>query len=107
MVFKSFATIATNRKGSTGIAHMKKNDTVKTYVSLADMHFPKIHKPTLAAVKDFLKQNKVDGLIYQGDQLDMENISHHTKGKPWFRQRQGYMSDINGFRKVVLDPIED
>src|SRR5690349_21411918 len=83
------------------------SDKVKTYVSLADIHYPKIHKPTLEAVKDFLKQNKIDGLIYQGDQLDMENISHHTKGKPWFRQRRGYMNDINGFRRVVLDPIEE
>lgn len=83
------------------------SDKVKVYVSLADIHYPKIHKPTLEAVKDFLKHNKVDGLIYQGDQLDMENISHHTKGKPWFRQKRGYMSDIDGFRRVVLDPIED
>jgi hypothetical protein len=82
------------------------SDDVKLYVSLADIHYPKVHKPTLEAVKDFIGKNEVDGLIYQGDQLDMENISHHTKGKPFFRNKRGYISDINGFRKVVLDPIE-
>jgi hypothetical protein len=79
---------------------------VKTYVVLADVHYPKIHKPTLNAVLDFLDQNKVDGLIYQGDQLDMENISHHTKGKPGLRSRAGYFRDVNGFKRDVLDPIE-
>lgn len=80
---------------------------VKTYVVLADIHYPKINKPTLDAVIDFLGQNDVDGLVFQGDQLDFESISHHTKGKPLYRVRAGYMKDINGFRDNVLDPIEE
>jgi predicted phosphodiesterase len=80
---------------------------VKTYIVLADIHYPKIHKPTLNAVLDFLSQNEVDGLVYQGDQLDMENISHHTKGKPGLRSKKGYLNDVNGFLKNVLVPIEE
>jgi len=83
------------------------NDKVKIYVSLADIHYPKIHKPTLEAVKDFLRQNKVDGIIYQGDQLDNEDISHHTKGKPGLRQRAGYLRSVRGFEKNVMLPIEE
>jgi hypothetical protein len=79
---------------------------VKIYAVLADIHYPKIDYPTLNAVMDFLSTNKVDGLVYQGDQLDFENISHHTKGKPLYRIRNGYMSDIRGFDKEVLTPIE-
>ena len=79
---------------------------VKTYIVLADIHYPKIHKPTLSAVLDFLDKNKVDGLVYQGDQLDAENISHHTKGKPLYRLRNGYLNDIKGFERDVLLPVE-
>jgi hypothetical protein len=79
---------------------------VKIYVVLADVHYPKVHKPTLNAVLDFLDKNKVDGLVYQGDQMDFESISHHTKGKPLFRLRNGYMNDIRGFERDVLLPIE-
>ncbi len=47
---------------------------VKTYVVLADIHYPKYHKPTLNAVLHYLDENKVDGIVFQGDQLDMENM---------------------------------
>src|SRR6266403_389667 len=79
---------------------------VKTYVVLADIHYPKYHKPTLNAVLDFLEKNKVDGLVYQGDQLDLECISHHTKNKPLYRLRNGFIKDVEGFEKNVLLPIE-
>lgn len=79
---------------------------IKTYLILADIHYPKIHKPTFGAILDYLDKNKVDGLVFQGDQLDEENISHHTKGKPLYRLRNGYLNDITGFEKDVLLPIE-
>ena len=79
---------------------------VEIYAVLADIHYPKIHRPTLKAVLDFLDKNKVDGLVYQGDQLDFECISHHTKNKPLYRIRNGYMTDIKGFEREVLNPIE-
>jgi predicted phosphodiesterase len=79
---------------------------VKTYVVLADIHYPKVNKPTLNAVLDFLSHNQVDGLVFQGDQLDFENISHHTKGKPLYRIRRGFMNDVEGFDRDVLTPIE-
>lgn len=81
-------------------------EKIKTYLILADIHYPKTHKPTLGAILDFLSKNKVDGLVFQGDQLDEENISHHTKGKPLYRLRNGYLNDIHGFEKDVLTPIE-
>jgi predicted phosphodiesterase len=80
---------------------------IKTYVVIADIHYPKVDKPTLNAVLDFLSKNKVDGIVFQGDQLDGENISHHTKGKPLFRLRNGYLNDIRGFEEDVLTPIEN
>lgn len=78
----------------------------KLYISIADIHYPKIHKPTLNAILEFLDDRKVDGLIFQGDQLDFECISHHTKGKPLYRLRGGFMRDVKGFEETVLAPIE-
>lgn len=80
---------------------------VRTYLILADIHYPKIHKPTLNAALDFLDKNKVDGLVFQGDQLDLECISHHTKNKPLYRLRNGFMKDVQGFERDVLLPIEE
>lgn len=78
----------------------------KIYVAAYDCHFPKIDKPTLAAILDFLDSNKVDGFIFGGDQLDLECISHHNKNKPLYRTRAAYKQDINGFREKVLEPVE-
>lgn len=79
---------------------------IKIYAILADIHYPKIHKPTLNAVFDYLDENKVDGIVYQGDQLDLECISHHTKNKPLYRLRNGFIKDVEGFERDVLLPIE-
>jgi Calcineurin-like phosphoesterase len=79
---------------------------VKSYVILADMHYPKIHKPTLNGVLEYLDENPVDGVVLQGDQLDFECISHHTKNKPLYRLRNGFMKDVQGFNRDVLAPIE-
>lgn len=83
-----------------------KNNDVKRYICLADIHYPKLHRPTLHAILDFLQDVKVDGLVYQGDQLDMQNISHHTKGKYGLRSKRGYIKDVEGFQRDVLEPIE-
>lgn len=79
---------------------------VKTCAVLADIHYPHYDKATLKAVLDYLDKNKVDVLIFQGDQLDMQNISHHTKGKPGLRDKGGYLDDIYGFERDVLKPVE-
>jgi predicted phosphodiesterase len=78
----------------------------KTYLVLADTHWPKTNKPTLKAALDFLDKNSVDGLIFQGDQFDFEEISHHTKGKPLFRIPGAYRRNLKTFEAEVLRPIE-
>lgn len=79
---------------------------LQTWVALYDMHYPKMHWPTFNAVMEFLNANKVDGLILGGDQLDNEEISHHTRGKPIFRDRASYKRNTEGFNKRVLEPLE-
>jgi len=75
-------------------------------VVVADLHYPFIDKPTIAAILDFLKHNKPAYFVFLGDQLDLECVSHHTKGKPLYRPVGGLQSDLDGFKKTILTPIE-
>ena len=78
----------------------------KTWVALYDMHYPKIDMPTFNAAMDFMRRNKIEGLILGGDQFDNECISHHTKGKPLLRLPGAYKRDEDGFREDILKPLE-
>lgn len=79
---------------------------VKQTVAVYDLHFPKIHKPTVNAVFDFLSKNKPDVFIFGGDQFHFDCISHHTAHTPIFRTRRSYMNDIEGFDANILTPLE-
>lgn len=83
---------------------MKK--TCQTWVAYYDCHYPKVDDATKKCLLDFLSKNKIDGFLFGGDQLDLECISHHSKGKPLYRPPKAYLRDIEGFNKDVLEPIE-
>lgn len=71
-----------------------------------DAHYPKINRPALGAMLAFLQHNKVESFTFGGDQLDLECISHHTKGKGLFRLPGAYRRDVAGFDEEVLQPVE-
>jgi len=79
------------------------------YVVAHDLHYPKWHRPTFNAMLDFIRKNrsKIKGFVFAGDAFDNEVISHHTKGKPLYRVRGGYMKDRTGFETDVLTPVEE
>jgi predicted phosphodiesterase len=78
----------------------------KTWLCLFDVHAPIHHKPTIAAALDFLRQNKVEGVILGGDQLDLSEISAHTAGKPLLRPPASFLAGVEQFDKSILTPIE-
>lgn len=80
--------------------------TSKLWVCVYDLHWPKVHKATLRCLFDFLAKNKVDGLLLGGDQFDNECISHHTKGKPFYRPRAAYRRDESSFLSDFFLPLE-
>lgn len=84
---------------------MSKNS--KTWVAYYDCHYPKVDEATRKVLLDFLRTNKVAGFLFGGDQLDLECISHHSKGKPLFRPPKAYIHDIEGFEREILAPIEE
>lgn len=77
------------------------------WVAGYDLHYPKVDKPTVKAMHDFIERNEVDGFVFGGDQFDNQCISHHTKHKPGLRERGAYKRDEAGFVRDCLDPLDD
>lgn len=79
-----------------------------TWVCVYDIHFPKVHKPTLDVLLDFLSRNseKIAGFVFGGDMLDNEEISHHTSRKPLYRPTGSYLRNHREFQSQILDPIQ-
>lgn len=76
------------------------------HVLAFDIHYPVYHKPSINALFSFLDTNKVDGFVFGGDQLDLNEVSHHTKGKSIHRERGALKRNLNGLDKHILTPIE-
>ena len=78
----------------------------KTYVFAPDLHFPVVHWPTWKALVHFLSENKVDGFVFGGDQLDSQEVSPHTKGKPLLREGKRLKRHTEDFDTLIFSPIE-
>lgn len=79
---------------------------VKTYVVAHDLHYPAYSKKTWNAMMEFIKDVRPDGFVFGGDQFDNNEISHHTKGKPFYRERASYKRNTDGFSVDILGPLE-
>jgi hypothetical protein len=79
---------------------------LETWVVAHDLHYPEYHKPTWSALMEFIKDVKPAGFIFGGDQFDNNEISHHTKGKPFYRERASYVRNTTGFTHEILDPLD-
>ena len=87
---------------------MKKPKQSKLGVILADCHHPEFSKTAFRATIDFIKRNqkKIGWVVLLGDNMNCENISRHTKGKPRLRKRGGLAKDFARFNRDILIPIE-
>lgn len=82
------------------------NDKVERHVILSDLHYPEHSESAVSAVFDFVKHNKVGGVILLGDNMDCQDVSRHTAGKPRLRKTGGYKADLDGFDEDILTPLE-
>lgn len=78
----------------------------KIWVVAHDIHYPAYSKPTWNAMMEFVDDNDIAGFIFGGDQFDNNEISHHTKGKPIYRERASYQRNTTGFAREILGPLE-
>jgi Calcineurin-like phosphoesterase len=79
---------------------------LRTYVVAHDLHYPEYSKKTWDAMMEFIKDVKPQGFIFGGDQFDNNEISHHTKGKPFYRPRASFQRNTTGFSREILGPLE-
>lgn len=79
---------------------------IKTWVVGHDLHFPQYSKETFDAMLAFIKDVKPAGFIFGGDQFNNDEISHHTKNKPFYRERASFKRNTDNFDKSILGPLE-
>jgi hypothetical protein len=79
----------------------------KRIVVGADLHFPKVSWPTFEAMRELIDDIKPDGFVFQGDQFDNEEISHHNKNKPYYKEKRSYLKNQEDFQTKILEPLED
>lgn len=79
---------------------------VKRYIVAADLHFPKVDWPTWEAMIEFVKDVKPQGFIFQGDQFDNEEISHHNANKPYYKERRSYLRNQKDFDARILRDLD-
>lgn len=77
----------------------------ETHLLLPDFHFPEYHRGLWRAVLAFLDKNKVAGITWMGDQLDLAEIAHHNEGKPGLKVRGALKANLDGFAER-LDEID-
>ena len=79
---------------------------VQTWVWAHDLHYPEYSEPTWNAMMEFINDREIAGFGFGGDQFNNEEISHHTKGKPLYRERASYKRNTTGFTQDILSPLE-
>jgi predicted phosphodiesterase len=78
----------------------------QTWVFAPDLHYPQYDRPTWLAMLDFIKKNKIAGIILGGDQFHNDEISHHNAGKPLFKPAGSYKRNEENFKREILLPLE-
>lgn len=82
------------------------NNPLERWISLADIHCPEHDRKTWNAIKSYIRKNRVDGIILQGDQLDLACVSHWNKSKPGLKTKGNLKHDLDTFEKEFLTPLE-
>jgi hypothetical protein len=54
-----------------------------------------------------MRRNKVSGVTWLGDQLDLSEISHWNVNKPGLKRRGALRSNLDAFNSEILDPVDD
>jgi hypothetical protein len=79
---------------------------VRQYLLAFDIHYPEYDPAAWACVLDYARRNRVEGFIFGGDALDLSCVSHHTAGKGLYRPQGALKSNLDGFKRDILDPLD-
>src|ERR1019366_6276824 len=75
----------------------------KAGIILADLQFPNDNPILLNSVEKYMASRRWDFLVYLGDMLDMDAISHHAMEAGEFRNLEGkrLKKDYEAFEKIL------
>ena len=76
-------------------------NVVKRVLVLPDIHFPLHDVYSLGAVESFMDDFRPTHLIYLGDQLQMDSVSHWLKDKRGALEGQRLLADYAGFNQIL------
>lgn len=71
-----------------------------------DLHYPAHNKELWTNFLEYVKDLKPDVFVFGGDNLDMEVVSHWTKGKHRRIEGTRLKEDYDGFTRDILEPLE-
>lgn len=88
---------------------------MKKFLALFDLHYGferknghkvALHDPkALGVALSFAADFRPDDIILGGDMLDCGAVSHHNKGKPGRTEGLRLLSDTEGCRRELIDPL--
>mgnify|MGYP001559767257 CR=1 FL=1 len=79
-----------------------RSDTnIARVVTLPDIHYPLHDDASLASVESFLSDFHPTHLIYLGDQLQMDSVSHWLQDKRRALEGQRLLQDYQGFSAIM------
>ena len=71
-----------------------------------DLHFPKYSEATFNTMLEVIADIKPDVFDLGGDQFDNAEISHHNKGKSYYKPKRSYLTNQEKFDEQILTPLE-
>ena len=75
-------------------------------IAAFDIHYPDHDKASLNIIIKAIEMIRPDYFIFGGDQLHLDCISHHNKGKVKLLENRRISKDFKGFQTDILDRIE-
>lgn len=75
-------------------------------ITAFDIHYPIQDRASINVLVRAIKIIKPDSFIFGGDQLNLDCISHHNKGKVKLLENRRIGKDFKGFQKDIMDRIE-
>jgi len=84
----------------------KEAKLVSKGIAAFDYHYPDEDRASHRVVLKAVEMVKPNHFVFGGDQLHLDCISHHNKGKFKLLENKRLIEDYRGFQKNVLDQIE-
>ena len=84
----------------------KKAKLIGKGIAAFDIHYPLQDRASINILLKAIEMVRPDHFVYGGDQLNLDCISHHNKGKIKLLENRRISKDFRGFQEEIMDRIE-